>query len=308
MSGISKYEKTWLECYRVNAFTDKLFSGNPAGVVLDNVGLTDEEMQNIAREMSCSETAFIMQSDKEDYFKVRFFSPSGEVDLCGHATIASFFTLGEKGYISRRDKKIVVKQETKAGVLEVNIYHSGENVGRVMMKQKKPVFRKVKLDVNKISRALNIKPVEIIRDFPLEAVSTGLFSLPVCIKKLDVLLRLKPDFELIKKLCREINVGSLHVFSFETMEKKSTVHARNFAPLYGVNEDPVTGTANGALCSYLVKNHLVETTSFICEQGDAISRPGRVFVNITKKNNNVVENVYVGGKALIVQEGRIQVR
>ncbi|MCD6572425.1 MAG: PhzF family phenazine biosynthesis protein [Thermoplasmata archaeon] len=307
MNGISKYKEIWLECYRVNAFTDKPFSGNPAGVVLDTIGLSSREMQNIAKELACSETAFITKSNRKNYFKVRFFSPSVEVDLCGHATIASFFTLAKKDYIEKESRVTTVVQETNAGILPVKIYYRGGKIERVMMKQRQPMFRQVKIDIATLSEALGVNETELNEAFPLEAVSTGLFSLPVYIERLETLLNLKPNFELVKKLCKRINVGSIHAFSLETMEKNSTLHARNFAPVYGVNEDPVTGTANGALCSHLVKNDLVKKNSFICEQGDAIARPGRVFVEISKKND-IIEDVYVGGKAIIVQEGMLRIR
>jgi len=96
-----------------------------------------------------------------------------------------------------------------------------------------------------------------------------------------------------------LNVGSFHLFTFWTIEPRSVYHARNFAPVYTVNEDPVTGTANGAVCSYLLKNKIIGERNLICEQGDIIGKPGRVYVEI---NGNIVK---VGGRAKIVQEKEI---
>jgi PhzF family phenazine biosynthesis protein len=98
-----------------------------------------------------------------------------------------------------------------------------------------------------------------------------------------------------------MHVGSFHVFCFETIDPESVYHARNFAPLYGIQEDPVTGTANGAVCSYLAKHHLVKKNNLICEQGDSIGRPGRVFVEIRN------DEVKVGGKATIERETDLEV-
>jgi PhzF family phenazine biosynthesis protein len=306
MNGTLKDKETWLKYYRVNAFTTQPFSGNPAGVILDNIDLQDDEMQKIAKEIACSETAFIKILE-ETNFAVRFFSPTTEVDLCGHATIATFFALADRNYIKNKADKVIVKQKTKSGILPVEIYYKNGKVDKVMMKQKKPTFKKVDIDLDDLSKALQVEKEEINTDFPMESVSTGLFSLPVNIRRLRSLRNMEPNFRAIKELCKSIGVGSIHVFSFETIEKNNSLHARNFAPLYGVNEDPVTGTANGALCAYLVKNKLVEEYSFICEQGDIIGRPGRVFVKVSC-NNNSVEDVYVGGKAIIVQEGVVRVR
>jgi trans-2,3-dihydro-3-hydroxyanthranilate isomerase len=96
-------------------------------------------------------------------------------------------------------------------------------------------------------------------------------------------------------------VGSFHLFTFETIEPDSLYHARNFAPFYGINEDPVTGTANGAVCSYLLKNNIIQNNKMICEQGDIMGRSGRVYVEI---DNDIVK---VGGRAKVVEENEISV-
>jgi len=278
---------------RVNAFTDSVRGGNPAGVVLNSPKLTDKQMAYVSKVLKVSETAFVFPSRKADY-KVRFFTSEIEVDLCGHATIATFFTMALKGL-----KKSVVTQETKAGILPVSIVFSDKG-DRVMMNQGRPIFKDIFLDISKLAKSLKISKEDIDGTLPKQKVSTGLFTLPICIKSYDVLKSIKPDFEEIKKICNDLGVGSFHLFTFDTLEPKSVYHARNFAPVYGVNEDPVTGTANGAVCSYLVKNKIVKGNSFVCEQGDIIGRPGRVFVEI----NN--DSARVGGRAVIVDEVEIE--
>ena len=140
---------------------------------------------------------------------------------------------------------------------------------------------------------------ERIINFLHRDVSTGLFTLPLCIKSFDVLRTIKPDFKKIKKICNRLKIGSIHLFTFDTLEPNSVYHARNFAPVYGVNEDPVTGTANGAVSCYLIKNNVIRDKNLICEQGDIMSRPGRVSVEI---DENLVR---VGGKAKVVEEREI---
>ena len=156
--------------------------------------------------------------------------------------------------------------------------------------------KNIHLDISKLADSLKIKPENIDDSLPAQIVSTGLFTLPVCIKSFGVLKRMKPDFLKVKNFCKKISVGSIHAFTFDTIESRSVYHARNFAPVYGVNEDPVTGTANGAVCSYLVENGIVQERNLVCEQGDIIGRPGRVFVEVGR---NLVR---VGGKARIVEE------
>jgi len=283
---------------RVNAFTESLDGGNPAGVLLDSPDLTDEQMAYITKELAVSETAFIFPSNEADY-KVLFFTPEIEVELCGHATIATFFTMALRGVFSQ---DCVVYQETKAGILPVNIMLSDDKtVDRVMMTQRKSIYKDIYFDISQVADSLNISMEDIDDSLPKQIVSTGLFTLPLCIKSFDVLKTIKPDFEKIKKICKRLGAGSFHLFTFDTVEPRSTYHARNFCPLYGVNEDPVTGTANGAVSSYLVKNGIIKDKKLICEQGDVMGRPGRVFVEI---DGDIVK---VGGKARIVEEREIEI-
>jgi PhzF family phenazine biosynthesis protein len=281
---------------RVNAFTDSRDGGNPAEVLVNSPDLSDSQMAFVSKKLKVSETAFVFSSSKADY-KVRFFTPASEVDLCGHATIATFFTMASLGLISKKQ----VYQETKAGILSVEfVFKPDGSVEKVMMAQAKPIIKDIYLDISKLADSLKVDKKEIDFLLPHQIVSTGLFALPVCIKSFKTLEKIKPDFEKIKKLSKEINVGSFHVFTFDTKETTSIYHARNFAPFYSVNEDPVTGTANGAVCSYLVKNGIIKGNSFICEQGDIIGKPGRVHVQI---NDDAIK---VGGIAKIVKEVEIQ--
>jgi PhzF family phenazine biosynthesis protein len=284
---------------KVNAFTESLEGGNPAGVVLDSPDLTDEQMKHVSKVLSVSETAFVFPSKKADY-KIRFFTPDVEVDLCGHATIATFFTMALDGVFSQNINTIIT-QETKSGVLPVDIYFSDEAVDRVMMTQATSRYKDICLDISILADSLNISVDEIDDSLPKQIVSTGLFTLPLCVKSFGILKAINPDFEKIKKLCSRFGVGSFHLFTFDTVESDSIYHARNFAPIYGVNEDPVTGTANGAVCSYLIKNKIVKDRNLICEQGDIMGRSGRVFVGIDG------DGVKVGGKARVVEEREISV-
>ena len=283
---------------KVNAFTDSSDGGNPAGVVLNSPKLTDKQMSYVTKKLNVSETAFVFPSDIAD-FRIRFFTPTIEVDLCGHATIATFFTMTLER-VFPRNRNIILNQETKAGVLQVSIeFTSDGEIDRVMMTQKKPVLKDIYLDISEVASSLNISLEEIDDSFPKQAVSTGLFTLPICIKSFDTLKSIKPDFEKIKKICKKLDLGSFHLYTFNTLEPRSLYHARNFAPVYNVNEDPVTGTANGAVCSYLLKNKIIQERNLICEQGDIIGRPGRVYVEIYD------DLVRVGGRAKIVVEKEI---
>jgi PhzF family phenazine biosynthesis protein len=282
---------------RVNAFTDSLDGGNAAGVLLNSPDLNDKQMIQVTKELGVSETAFVFPSSKADY-KVLFFSPTVEVELCGHGTIATFFTMGLKG-IYKED--CVVTQETKAGKLPVDIKFTNGVIDRVMMTQAKPILKDIHLDISQIVDSLNISSEDIDDSLPKQIVSTGLFTLPICVKSFNVLKSIKPNGDKIEDICTKLGTGSYHVFTFETIEPESTYHARVFCPLYGVIEDPVTGTANGAVSSYLIKNGIVKKNNFTCEQGDILGRPGRISIEM---DNDVIK---VGGKAKIVEEIELDV-
>ena len=280
---------------KVNAFTDSINGGNPAGVVLNPSKLTPKQMKNISKQLVVSETAFVYPSKKAD-FKLRFFTPTIEVDLCGHATIATFFTMGVEGVLPKNKSRVSITQETNSGILPVDIYFKDNQCQKVMMTQSKPVIKNVKINVDEIASALKITKDEIDESLPMQIVSTGLYTLPICVNSFDTLEKIRPDFDKIKKICIEIESGSFHVYTFETLEENSIYHARNFPPCYGINEDPVTGTANGAVSSYLLINNIIKEKKLICEQGDIIGRPGRVLVEIEENN------VRVGGKAKLALE------
>ena len=280
---------------KINAFTDSMQGGNPAGVVLNSPFLTDYQMRLICKKLNVSETAFIFPSIIADY-NVRFFSSKIEVNLCGHATIATFYAMFKENYFPNR-RFISLKQNTKSGILPVEIYHTKNGIfDKIMMIQKKPALRNINLDYSEIADSLNISKISINEKLPKQIVSTGLYTLPICIDSFNIMEKIRPNFKKIKDICNKYNVGSIHLFKFDTIESDSIYHARNFAPLYGVNEDPVTGTANGAVCSYLLLNKIISKKELICEQGDIIKRSGRVYVNL--KNNKV----RVGGKAKFVEE------
>jgi len=289
-----------VDVYKIKSFTDNVKAGNPAGVVLESKDLVDSQMKKISEILNVSETAFVYPSEKADY-KVRFFSSTVEVELCGHATIALFYLIGKK-IVKSNERMISLKQETKVGILPIELYFDDNNeIDYIMMTQKSPLFKQVNFNYSELAEILGINEDEFNMKIPKQIVSTGLFSLPICVKNYDVLSNICPDFEKVKNFCINLNVGSIHVFTFDTISIDSLYHARNFAPLYGINEDPVTGTANGAVSSFLYHFDLTDKDYFICEQGDVIGMSGRVRVDLRNKM------VKIGGKAVIDYENIISI-
>ena len=273
----------------VNAFTGNSKGGNPAGVITDADNLTDEQMLKISSKLGFSESAFVQNSENAD-FKIRFFSPTQEVDLCGHATIATFYSLMESGQINLESlEKKIVTQETKSGILPVECNRDG----LIVMTQKKSKFYQIENDRDLISQLLNIK-TEDLMEYPIQSVSTGTPKLIIPVKSLDILYRIKPNLEGIKEYCKKTCTKGFYPFTFETKEN-SDFHARQFNPLAGIDEDPITGVAAGALGAYIVQHKLSDKNQFVVEQGYIMNKPGKIYVQIS-------DEVKVGGYAFIVGE------
>jgi len=291
--------------YQVNAFSDVPFGGNPAGVVPNAIGLNASHMLAISKEMNLSETAFIFPLEDEvaDY-EVKFFTPTQEVDLCGHATIASFFTLASKGVITGIDNVKIVKQKTKAGILPVELYFKDNKIHSVMMTQAKPKFLFNVKNVSELAEIMGINVTDIgIEGYSLipQAVSTGLTDIMLPIKSLSALKSINPNYDSLAQYSNKLNIIGVHAFTLETEEESSALACRNFAPAAGIDEEAATGTSNGALGAYLVKNNVLEfedNLTIICEQGYYMNRPSKITVRLEGSKDDLT--VKVGGSAIIV--------
>lgn len=270
----------------VKAFTRDKASGNPAGIVLQADDLTGAQMQHIAKELGFSESAFVSLSDVAD-FKVRFFSPTQEVDFCGHATIATFHALIEQGRIfAPQATQRTVTQETKIGVLKVTCHADG----KIVMRQAEPVFGALEEDRAKIAALLGIKQGALL-DYPIQVVSTGTPKLIIPVDSLKTLQAIKPDLEAIRQYCQTTESRGFYPFTSETNDKVADFQAHQFNPLAGINEDPITGVAAGALGCYVQKYHLTKKDQLIIEQGYTLGMGGQMFIDLS-------EGVRVGGYAV----------
>lgn len=286
---------------QVDAFTSIPFGGNPAGVVTDANNIDDFIKQKIAKEMNLSETAFVSSSDKAD-FKVQFFTPKFEVDLCGHATIATFDTLYKENKLDLSKDKFY--QETKAGVLPVEIRNIDDR--RIfMMTQVNPKFTNLNHLRKEIAQSLNINSEDLL-PYPIESVSTGLWWLVFGVKGLEVLKNITPNLDKIYKLSEENNFVGISLFTMETFNDDCTYHIRSLAPYCGVAEDPVCGTGNGSVSSYIVHHKLLNEnqSSLVGEQGNFVERPGKVYVEIKCDSDEIID-IKIGGEAKTILEGEI---
>jgi PhzF family phenazine biosynthesis protein len=268
----------------VKAFTKDKDQGNPAGVVRNANSLTSPQMLKIAQHFGFSESAFIQTSTAADY-RVRFFSVLQEVDFCGHATVATFFSLVQTGLISpTQDKPVTVTQETGLGVLPVTCFADG----KVMMTQKAPAFGGVLSDRSDVANLLGLE-MQMLADLPIQVVSTGVKKLMVPVSDLSALRAIKPDLSAIINHGREHDYSGVEAFTSESFTDAGDFATRNFSPSVGIDEDPATGIAAGPLACYADK-HIFDgqKKSLVVEQGFDMAKASIIYVDITNE-------VLVGG-------------
>ncbi|WPC39937.1 PhzF family isomerase [Clostridium sp. JS66] len=287
--------------YQIDSFTKEKFSGNPAGVITNADGLTDCEMQKIARELNNSETAFIFSSNNDDEYDVhvRFFTPTNEVPICGHATIAAHYARAIENNLDTSR----FYHKTGAGILPVDIIKENQDY-KIIMTQGKIEFGNIIDGINKeeLLKALNIKNSDLMEKYKIQIVSTGHSKVMVGIKSIETLNALQPDYTALSKLSGSIKCNGYYVFTVNEEDSDILVHGRMFAPAIGINEDPVTGNANGPLGAYLVHHNLVRCNNssfkFKAVQGEVIKRAGIIGVEVKIENMEPVE-VKVSGNAAI---------
>lgn len=281
--------------YIVNAFTENLFGGNTAGVVLHD-SIAAATMHKIASELRFSETAFVKILDKKN-FEIRYFTSVSEVDLCGHATIAAFEALKELNLLKDSKSFSIM---TKAGSLKVFIEKED-----FFMEQAKPFLGDYIDDSDELASILGVDSSNIgdnCYNLMPQIVSTGLKDIILPLKDSKNLQQINPNFERLSLYSKKHGVVGVHAFTLDIHDH--TALCRNFAPLYGIDEEAATGTSSGALTYYLFVNSIIpdkaEEISYL--QGLSMGRPSIIKARITTDEK---PRIYVGGRGRILSKGNL---
>jgi len=295
--------------YQLDVFTRKAFCGNPLAVFPEVENLSDEEMQNIAREMNLSETVFVLPSEKA-LRRLRIFTPTQELPLAGHPVVGTWNLLAQLGITPQTGNGIIeIEQELKLGILPVEIEFRDKKPFQVVMTQGKFEAGEIVSDEREIEKlaeglGLKVSDFDLRDDLPIQTVSTGIKALAVPVVSLEALSRCRINSSLLSKIYLAQGAIGCYAFTFETIEAKSKVHARFFAPDDGIAEDAATGSAAGSLSGYLIYYGAIETNKFTIEQGDFMKRPSRIFSEITGEKRNV-EKVKIGGSSIVIAKGEV---
>ena len=290
-----------LSFYFVDVFAEEKYAGNQLAVVRNARSLSAFQMQRIANEMHFSETAFILSDEKRNGgYEVRIFTPTSEVPFAGHPTLGTAYVIKHNVSDEITDEVIL---NLKVGQIPVVFKREKRNEETLWMKQIRPTFGKT-LDAAKVSAMLNLSVQEIDSRYPIQEVSTGLPFVIVPLKTLDAVKRVRIDKDEHLKLAKETQAEIL-VFSPETYRKENNLNVRVFVDLYGIPEDPATGSANGCLAAYLSRYKYLgdDAVDVRVEQGCEIGRPSLLYLKAQKKQGEI--QVSVGGKVVMVAQGEL---
>jgi trans-2,3-dihydro-3-hydroxyanthranilate isomerase len=290
-----------MQFYIVDVFAEEKYAGNQLAVFRSGNALTDNEMQRIAREINFSETTFILSEKPRDGgFDVRIFTPGEEVPFAGHPTLGTSHIIRTEILSERNAGEI--KLNLKAGQIPVSFNDSEEQGTICWMRQLEPVFGEA-ISAKIIAPVLNLNMNDIDERFPVEEVSTGLPQIIVPLCGLDALKRASVNKDKYFKFIQNRWAKPILIFCAEPHNQQNDISVRVFADCFGIPEDPATGSGNGCLAGYLVRQRYwgTDEINIRSEQGYEIGRPSLLFLK-AKKNNGKI-SISVGGKTITVAKG-----
>lgn len=283
--------------YIVDVFAERKFEGNQLAVFICEKGITDSEMQKIAKEMNYSETTFITSVENHN---VRIFTPEMELPFAGHPTLGTAYVI-QREIIKSNIKTLLLN--LKIGQIPVLFKYKSGKAEEIWMEQNIPAFGQF-FDTELIANTIFLREEDIDIRFPIQEVSTGLPFIIVPVKTLDALKRARVEREKFFDLIENTNAKSILIFCPEARKKGNHLSVRVFTEVPGF-EDPATGSGNGCLAAYLVHHQYFGKSSvdIRVEQGYEIGRPSLLLLRSEEKEGQI--SVSVGGKAYIIAKGEL---
>lgn len=293
--------------YQTNAFTDVPFGGKSAAIIPYANDFSEQDIQDLMRVLKLEKTVFVYRVDSEN-FKLRFFKGAKEIKFCGSSVIASFFTLGEKGYIDKVENgKVRVCAHTSIESTPIDIYYKDWDIVRVEMIKRSPTLLQRFKNVELISAMLGIESDDIgLEDeyvFP-ELVYSGDQDLIVPIKSRDMLAKLNFNFEKALEFLREfkLNINEPPKINAFTFSRSGIIESRQFEiQQYSAFEKTCSGMANASMTFFLKRNKLIKNNQTICINGYCEDRPSKVYCEVLDMEADCP--IKVGGMGNIFFEG-----
>jgi PhzF family phenazine biosynthesis protein len=277
---------------QVDVFTATPYRGNPVAVVLQGDGLGDADMQQFARWTNLSETTFMLTpTDPQADYRLRIFTPGGEMQFAGHPTLGSCHAwLAAGGQPKSTD--FVIQQ---CGVGLVRIRHDG-----VLLAFGAPPLKRTDASaqlLGAVAAALGIKPAQVLS---AQLLDNGTAWLGLLLDSPQTVQQLRPDFARLKGVGHKVGVAAMHVGQRDSSDAPD-LEVRGFAPHMGIDEDPVTGSLNASLAQWLIADgHMPR--QYVAAQGAALGRAGRVIVR-----SDDAAQIWIGGQAVTCIDGRVRI-
>jgi trans-2,3-dihydro-3-hydroxyanthranilate isomerase len=291
--------------YTADVFTDKRFCGNQLAVFPDAEGLSDRQMQLIAREINFSETVFVFTpQNKANAKQLRIFTPGAEVPFAGHPTVGTACILASLGQLGLRDGRAAVVFEEGVGNVPVRVKCDNKLFGELAAAQMAEI-RPCGIKAADVAALLSLQAEDIgLANYPLQMVSCGMPFLFVPVKSLQAAKQAKLNKAVWDTLLKNEWGQQVYVFTNECVEEKVDFHVRMFAPALGIEEDPATGAAATAFGGYIgqLDERADITLELVLEQGIEVERPSKLFVKVAKKGGKVAD-IRVGGNSVLVSKG-----
>ncbi|GEM86079.1 PhzF family phenazine biosynthesis protein [Meiothermus granaticius] len=290
----------------VDAFTETPGGGNRVALILDARGMSPEEMQRVADRLHQSQAAFVTEWDSGG-FGVRYFTSSGEVEFSGHASVALALTLAREGRVPPHTKKLYLR--TIGEALSVELVEENDLPSKAVVRGPAPRFRDPPSfrTLREFMEALGADERYMHRGLPYGIAFTGLWSLFLPVVAPGLVDGLEPDMTRLSELTAGLELATVHVY---TPLGPRSFYARTFAPLLGIPEDPVTGSANAALGALLARARVVPrwegAIHLTVLQGHRLGATGSVDVRVEYGPSGAILGVFIGGKAVLAETGVLE--
>lgn len=294
---------------QVDVFTHRLFGGNPLAVVVDGRGLTDAEMQAIAREMNLSETTFVLPATRPDCAaRVRIFTPARELQFAGHPTLGTAWVLATRGCVPTGTRRFAL--EEGIGPVPVELEGDPRRPAFIWMEHGDPTFGPELAQRGAIAEALGLTEDDLLPGAPIQSGSTGTTFLFVALRDRVTVDRIVPHGPALVAATRPTPQLGVFVFAPDADPTARRVYSRMVVPERGgTREDPATGSASGPLGAYLVRHRLVtagDAVAIVSEQGTAMGRQSFVHITLSARGGRIGD-IRVGGHVVPVLEGTLTI-
>lgn len=295
---------------QLDVFTESPLGGNQLAVFPEAAGLSDTEMQAIAREMNFAETTFVLPpNDPKALARMRIFTPANELPFAGHPTVGTTFALAHEGAIHVFDTQPIYL-ELGVGTLPIDLLFEEERLSFVWMHQPIPTFEAWQGNREHLASALGLTVDDFDADLPIEFGSAGVPFLYIPIRSLDAIGRAIGKSELADAISTTGSHRNAYLFTLEQPPSGVQAHARMFAPEMGIVEDAATGSAAGPFGVYLLRHGRITPDEqgdarLRLEQGVEMGRPSQITVAVATDGNKQARDVRVGGESVVVAEGTL---